>query len=201
MTSQRRIFKHRSGMTLQELLVSMAIVGFLTVIVFSTFSKSKDIGALKSVSRKLVIDLQGAQISAQGGVLFNGNTTYGYGVYLQSATSSYTIFADAVTSQNQVYNAGTDYLIKTVSLPTGSTGITVEKLLAGTDTVNRSPAHIFFRSPNGTGQMYFTGATPVNPVAIGKIRLRSTKLAVCYDVEITTNVGTVRENRKPPACP
>lgn len=180
--------RHRFGFTLVELLFVIAISGILATIIFSNFSLEKDRSSLKTASRQLQSDLQAMQSKGQSGVLYNGNPTSGYGLYLDQTNpnnKSYILFADT-TGATHVYNSGQDAIMLTRNLPTN---ITISSINPG------NPANIVFSAPNGTAYLNASTSSPVI-----NIKLMSSKLNLCYTVTVAPYVGTFTETRNT-TCP
>ncbi len=186
-----KILSARPAFTLLELMVTIAITGFLTTILFSTFSLEKNRNFIKSSVRTLQNDFQAMQTNAQSGVLTGAVVPAGYGVYVPNAGTTgtlgttYIIFAD--TDNSGTRNSNTLEDIRTVTFTTAS-GVRISKISGAytqLDTV--------YSTPNGTALI--TGLTiPVHPTS-ATLYLKRTKPDVCYAVTITAGVGTISQKK------
>jgi len=199
---QRVQQKNGAGFTLIELLISIAIVGILSAMMFSNFSKEKDRNALKGFVQQLQTDLQGAQINAQGGVQTTGVTSLlGYGISLNG--SGYTVFAGQnITARYDTPLSPTlpDIITRTVNIPTG-TGVLISKFdgINSTGTViGGSRLDVQYLTPNGSAKIaYNNGFTDFNSAII---YINSTKLNVCYAITVTAGVGTISQKQLASSC-
>lgn len=67
-----QFFAKRSGLSLIEILVSIAIISILTSITFSGFSREQRKSLIRRIAEQLQVDLQAAQIKAQSAVAYTG---------------------------------------------------------------------------------------------------------------------------------
>jgi len=198
---------HRA-FTLLELMVSVAITGLLSAIIFSSFSQEKNRNALKSTVATLQADIQAMQTNAQGGVILGLPTEpQGYGVSLPTSgplNGTYTTFGDR--NGNKIYDdSTTDAFVKRVTFSVPQ-GVSINKI---TGIIGINPPITYttrfdvdFIKPNGTAILRgVAGATIQNP-DIATIYLVSSKLSnVCYAITITSGVGTVSQKKFSSACP
>lgn len=188
--------RHHRGFTLIELMFTIAIIGILTVIIFSNFSKERDRNALKEVVNQTQNDIQILQTNAQAGVSVAGATPNGFGITFATASpSSSTTFADGLPGDNWWNGAAPDTLVRTRSF---NPDITIIRLTAGStlSTAAYSRADALFQAPNGKAVITATllAGGPTSPASIG-IVFKSTKLGVCYAIVINGNVGTVSKRQ------
>lgn len=187
--------KSGAGFTLVELLISIAITGFLAALMFNNFSKEKDRNALKTTVHQLQTEIQKMQTNAQGGVVTGTGVPLGYGVNIPSAGASsgtsFIVFADQAGNDFRRNSGDTD--IRTYTLPTG---VVIKKITDGSSTIyNR--LDVVFATPNGTA--IITGSTGSAP-SVAVIFIQSTKLNVCYAITVTANVGTVSQRQLATPC-
>lgn len=180
----------RRGFTLLELLVTIAISGILTAMMFTDFSKEKYRNNLKAAVRQVQVELQGAQTKAQAGLLLSGFSVVpnGYGFLILNGTS-YNLFANTLvcTGGGSIpCDDNTDCGAQTCS--SGSVDMDLAtRTLPGAGDITIAPVNqkIEFTKPNGR-------AVITNPsVPTATLYLKSTKLNICYAITVTANVGTV----------
>lgn len=190
--------KSGAGFTLVELLISIAITGFLAALMFNNFSKEKDRNALKTTVHQLQTEIQKMQTNAQGGVVTGSGVPKGYGVYIPqagSSGSSIVVFADQAGTDFRHNSGDTD--IRTYTLPTG---VTINKLSNGS-AASYTTLDIVFATPNGTAKV--TGnIAPSNADTpnVASIYIKSSKLNVCYAITVTKDVGTVSQRQLTSSC-
>lgn len=165
--------KSGAGFTLLELLITIAISGILTAMMFTNFSKEKDRNNLKAAVRQVQTDLQAMQTNAQAGLAQGASVPNGYGIYIAGAGSTYTLFSDM--NANNQYTAGEE--IRSRTLP-GATDVAIKP--------SSSLLSILFTKPNGKAVI-----TPSAPGIPATLYLRSDRLKICYAITVTSNVGTV----------
>ena len=116
--NQTKYQNNKSGFTLIELIVSIAIIGFVTTIGVVNYRSANKSSVLQLEAYKAATDIRRAQNMALGAIEFNFNPSArvpdAWGVYFDSASAdSYIIFADQ--DNNQIYNSG-DGIFATVNL-------------------------------------------------------------------------------------
>jgi prepilin-type N-terminal cleavage/methylation domain-containing protein len=174
--------QRRCGFTLLELMISIAITGILTAMVFTNFSQEKERNALKNAINQIQTDLQAAQASAQGGVLYNGAVQLGYGVSLTTNGTSHTTYRiDTVNSRPTV-------LTRTYATNGGVQIVAISGLQSPHTTMN-----IDYAVPSGNASL-------TDGPASTTITLKNTKLNICYAITVTSYVGTVSQRRLT-SCP
>lgn len=173
----------RRAFTLLELMITIAISGIITAMMFSNFASEKDRNNLKAAVRQLQVDLQASQTSAQSGILDNGVTTRGYGIWLRAGDSQYTKFSDQ--DGNFLHAAGNTEDRQTRIFPSG---VVIRKVCNSTSA--GTTVDMVFSRPNGTATTYCGTAQPTTTIIIG-----SGKLSVCYAITVVANVGTVSQRQ------
>lgn len=100
---------NKQGFTLVEMMVSMAILMFLTTMTFVYFRKSNDAQAVRSTVSALSDAIRTAQNYAQSGKLVNGQVPASFGVSVATISGVPTaiIYADTSSPANYTYDAAT----------------------------------------------------------------------------------------------
>lgn len=173
----------RRAFTLLELMITIAISGIITAMMFSNFAAEKDRNNLKASVRQLQVDLQAAQTNAQSGILDNGVTTRGYGIWLRAGDSSYTQFSDQDGNLLHAGAGSEDRLTR--NFPSG---VVIKKVCGS--TAAGTTADMVFTRPSGMATTYCGSAQPSTTIIIG-----SGKLSVCYAITVVANVGTVSQRQ------
>ena len=107
--NQTKYQNNKSGFTLIELIVSIAIIGFVTTIGVVNYRSANKSSVLQLEAYKAATDIRRAQNMALGAIEFNFNPSArvpdAWGVYFDSASADrYIIFADQ--DNNQIYTSG-----------------------------------------------------------------------------------------------
>lgn len=106
--------KNHQGFTLIELIVSIAIIGFVTTIGVVNYRNANKSSVLQIEAHKAATDIRRAQNMALGAIEFNGAVPAAWGVNFDGASADrYMIFADQ--DNNQIYNGG-DGIFATINL-------------------------------------------------------------------------------------
>ena len=96
---------NKSGFTLFELLISMAIIGIVTAIVVLRYGAFYSSVLLKSQAYELALDIREAQVFAVSTRLQFSEYREEYGIYLDtSLPNTYQLFLDNGTSEPAAYN-------------------------------------------------------------------------------------------------
>lgn len=106
-----------AGFTLIEVLVIIAIIGFMSGAMFTGQKTGEDNRKLNIDSQKLVQNLRKAQSYAMSAKKSDcaGNTIIPYGIsFNSSSASNYLLVADC--NNNKIYDSATDVLISTIIL-------------------------------------------------------------------------------------
>lgn len=181
--------KSGAGFTLLELLITIAISGILTAMMFTNFSKEKDRNNLKAAVRQVQVDLQATQNKAQAGVTLSGFSVVPTGHGFVPLTSiSYKLFANTLVCTDGVTpcDDNTDCGAQTC-LSTTAEKEPVTRTLPGAGDVTISPSsglNILFTKPNGKAVFN----PPASPTTL---YLKSDRLKICYAITVTAYVGTV----------
>lgn len=188
----------RPAFTLIELLISIAIVGILSAMMFNNFAKEKDRNAIKGIVHKLQTDLQGIQTNAQSGVQTTGATSLlGYGIAIPTGGATYRVFAEQNNSGRYDVVDPADISLRVVTLPTGVTVSKITGIPASTTVTTYTGLDVLYKTPNGT-------ATITNPgygaLSSAVIYIKSTKLNLCYAITVTAGVGTISQKQLSASC-
>jgi prepilin-type N-terminal cleavage/methylation domain-containing protein len=134
-------FSQAKGFTLIEIVVTLGIMAIiLTVGSFgSNIFNSK--ANLNSAAELMTSDLRTTALMAVNAQQFQDQITSGWGVYLDTATNSYTVFADL--DNNSVYNNKEKF--KTVKLPRN---IIINNLQFKGNNLNQGS--LYFQANNAT---------------------------------------------------
>ncbi len=116
-----------AGFTLIEIVVTMAIMGVIMTLSLVNFSSISSSSGSKLGNETLVSDLRSMAQKALMKEHFQGRPTYSWGVYIDCAAESYTLFADF--DGNKVYDPVEKYRTVDVS---GKMRL-VKGMLNGTD--------------------------------------------------------------------
>ena len=99
------ISKNKAGFTLIELLVTLAIIAMVTGIFLANYYGGETKSQLIEVTDNLLRDLRFAQSNSLGAVRYDGLVPAGgWGVHLETASSTYLMFADV--NNNLIYDTG-----------------------------------------------------------------------------------------------
>jgi len=134
--------------TLIELLVSIFIIILLAGIIFANYRASGEQFALQRSANKLAQDIRRAQQMAMSATEYQGEVPAGgYGIYAEANPNppyeqEYILFGNRDADDHQ-YNAGSDYLIETISV---EKGVTIADIKL--DGVSKSKIHISFIPPD-----------------------------------------------------
>ena len=173
-----RFGRGRSGFTLVELMISVAIIVILTAMIFGDFNHESSRNALKSAVHQLQTDLQGMQANAQGGVLTDGVAQSWYGVHVQAKDH-----ADSDTQGFAVFAAPT-LGAKNVLVTRTFTSEVFIRYVNG----NSGDGDITFQVPSGKAVLSTGGSTMT-------IVIESPQLNTCYAITVTADVGTVSQRQ------
>jgi len=129
-----KIMKHKSvlGFTILELMTTVVIIGIIAAIAVPYFDKSIKRIEFRSQTKDIVSNLRLARSMA----ITEKNP---YGIYFDSDALTISVFKDLANISSEIYDAGSDSLIKVDTLPT-------DFIYLGTTFSNSS---ILFR-PNGS---------------------------------------------------
>ena len=141
--------KSRSGMTIMELMITVAIVGIVAAMAVPRFQIGYERIKFRAATREITSQIRLARSYAV-------STKNQHGVYFDPATLSYTLFKDLVNTGAMQYDAG-DSIISLDTLPG------VFSFLA-TDDINNS---IVFRSNGSTSGTVNVVTMAVTPDIIG----------------------------------
>jgi len=140
-----------AGFTLVEMLVSISIIGIMTVIFLVNYHSTNKRSEIIVTAQKLATDIRLTQSYSLGSVEYNGAVPAGgWGVYFTTDTTDnnkYIIYADDGISAGQrveyFYDNETLEKYKEIMLPSGIiiNGITI-------DDQSRTEAHITFEPPD-----------------------------------------------------
>ncbi|MBI2984293.1 MAG: prepilin-type N-terminal cleavage/methylation domain-containing protein [Candidatus Kerfeldbacteria bacterium] len=191
-------FSKPAGLTLVELLISIAVIGILSSIVFVGFYQDRERSAVKRAAEQLQVDVQSAQNRAQSGVLTGGSLPAGYGVHFDVATPDrYLIFADALSGSppagDNEYRpppGGTDTIVTTVILPSR---VVVHRIGVISLTFDRGSAVFSVPNAQSTLRVWDAGGAASTPSSL-PITLRQTRANLCYSVTIVPS-GTVSQRQ------
>lgn len=168
-------------------MISIAIIGILTAIIFTNFSQEKDRNALKSAVHQLQTDLQAMQTNAQAGVVTSGYTVGGYGLWLtMSNVDSYKLFVDVQGTTLNLYDSG-DPTLTDRRLPANVIILRLSGVSNSFDWAN-----VVYRTPNASA-VFSIDHDQISSILT--IVLKHTTLNVCYAVTVTANVGTVSKRQ------
>lgn len=199
----------RAGFTLLELIITTAIIGILTAIMFTNFSKEKQRNALKASMNTLQVDLKAMQTNAQAGVIagcVSNTVPQGFGLMAsRGSSSSYILFTDGYNSTcgtTGVRDSGDrcEACNPDSDLATKKYQTDDEQLVKITDSLgvgDYARVDIAFLSPNGKAVITANGNIQLNGV---KLIIKGQKLKVCYAITVISNVGTV-SLRQLTTCP
>ncbi|MEK7637055.1 MAG: hypothetical protein AAB402_01515 [Patescibacteria group bacterium] len=188
-------------------MISIAIIGILTAIIFTNFSQEKDRNALKSAVHQLQTDLQAMQTNAQGGVLTGNTVQNGYGIYFNKANFlpsppnpssryGYILFADATTDTlGYLENPSTPSPDTNINTRVFPLGISIPRLADAVGT-SYSRVDLVFVKPDGRASINAFKESGGNdtPTSV-TVTLKSAKLDICYAITVTANVGTVSKRQ------
>ena len=107
MKKASKIFRagRRSGFTLTELLVVVAIIAIVTGVLAANYYGGENRDQVINTSANLVRDLRVAQSNSLGTIRYDGLAPLGgWGIHLNKASSSYLLFADL--NGNSIYDDG-----------------------------------------------------------------------------------------------
>ncbi len=194
----------KPGFTLVELLVSIAIIGILTSIVFVSFANQRERDSVKAAVAQAQIDLQDMQSNAQSGVLTGASLPAGYGMWFRvgsspSATNpvyklNYMMFADLPGDTANSWDTN-DSTIALKALPQD---VEVVGITDGDDNV-ASVVHAVYQVPNGNVVLTFLPLANPN-TSKATITFKQTKANLCYSISIIGDSGTVNR-RQLATCP
>lgn len=188
----------RRGFTLLEIMISVAIIGVLTIMVFVAFANEQSRNAAKRLAENIQIAIQEQQAAAQSGLTVSGVQPGAFGLAFSTGNAipqttpmvlRYIIFGDGLGggAMQQEYDNPAEY-IRNVNLPTN-----LRILSLVSNGVSYGRADITFDVPDGsvilkayvTTPPYVTLATPL------VITVRQTTDNICYSVTIQPKFGTV----------
>jgi len=111
----------KSGFTLVEMLVVMAIISILSVLVLSDYEQGGHQLSLRRSASYLCEDLRGAQEMAMSAKGINGGKIPpgGYGINLNVSATNYRIFGEISDPLNYVYDDGVDKEVSVTDLEAG----------------------------------------------------------------------------------
>jgi len=84
----------KSGFTLIEIVVTLAIIAIIFTIAANGFNRSNSDTNVRAAAETLTSDLRTAALYALNSEQFQLQTPYGWGVYFDLGANTYTIFAD-----------------------------------------------------------------------------------------------------------
>lgn len=186
--------KSRTGFTLIEILISIAIFAILTAIIFFNFANEKKRTAIKSAADQIGVDVQAMQTNALGGVVTGGSAQGGYGVHFDvDRYDQYILFADGLSGTPYVYDAGIDQVVTTQQWA-ASTGVRIGSLAS--DTAAARTADVTFVAPSGKAIITAKdmAGNPLTPTSL-IIFLNQSSLNVCYSLTVRSNVGTINRRQ------
>jgi prepilin-type N-terminal cleavage/methylation domain-containing protein len=155
--------KFSKGFTIVELIVVLAIFGFVSSIILFNYSGFSTNITIQDLSQQIALELRKAQVYALGThTLTGGGFPKGYGVYFDlSDPKHFTLFADIngnrqYDSIGQCGSAGAE-CVETFSINTGDK---IEKICTQNNTICGSQkTHIAFSRPNPDAHIV-TDTTP-----------------------------------------
>lgn len=169
----------QSGMTLIELLTSIAVIALISTLFIANYHSNIRRTDIIMTSQTAVSDIRQAQANALGLLEYQGEVPAGgWGIFFSTtASSTYTIFAD--NNSNRRFDVGEDNVVyggRTVQLPAT---IRVDQISLG-NAVNT--VHIVFLPPDPTTLISQAGGTAFPWVTV---RLRET---------VSSSTKTIRIN-------
>lgn len=199
-----------------ELLITAAIVGILSAIIFGNFLRERPRTELKNTVQRLQADLRAMQTNAQGGVVTNGTKRFGYGVYFFPSytvpsppsppnTYGYPTYADgfrlvSTDDFSEGFHEGTEPPDADLTKRPFPTNVRIEQLSDGAGT-NYNRADVVYTVPNGRAVV--NALTPAGswqkPTTL-RVTLKNSRINVCYSIEVTTPIGSV-STRQLRTCP
>jgi len=136
----------KSGFTMIELLVVMAIMGIIAAIALPSYNKARNSKELLLAREQIAGDIRMAQNYSYNVLKFTDGSfpAGGYGVHFDISTpKKYIIFADL--NDNQTYDAALE-TFQEINLPRS---VEISELRANGDSVDISPVDIVFKPPYG----------------------------------------------------
>lgn len=182
--SQRHSRNIGAGFTLLEILISTAIFAFLTAIVYVGFNQERDRSSVQRAAEQLQVDIQQMQNNAMSGIVLpTGDTASAYGIHIDrtSPYTNYTLYAVKKVD-------GTNVELKQTSVAAMG-----DNIIARIDTTPPSVVDsldLAFAVPTGAVTATIVPAVTPPPSNVS-IRLKNTKLNICYAVDVHPAVGTV----------
>ena len=134
------MFSKKSGFTIMELLVVLAIIAIISGFMVVNFRKGEEGGRLVRSAQQIAQNIRKVQNMALSSVEYQGEIPYAYGVYFsRDITDSYILFADKNPDSFRYNGEPPDKKIETINL---ERGIVI-------DSISPSPfLHIAFSPPN-----------------------------------------------------
>ncbi|KKR21084.1 MAG: hypothetical protein UT48_C0014G0018 [Parcubacteria group bacterium GW2011_GWE2_39_37] len=143
----KKIIKNKSGFTIVELLISISIIGMVSVLFYNNYRATSRQNVLAAASHQLAGDFRAVQGYASGAKKNNGSVPKGgWGIYLATTSANYIIFTDDDESKD--YNVVSE-LYRSVDLPVN---VHVDKIEVtkwdGTPVVGSSTVSTVFLPPD-----------------------------------------------------
>ena len=140
------VYKHKEGFTLIEFVVTISIAIFLSSIVLANYPEFRRKAHLQDATRKTVLAVHEAQVSASAGKEFGGVYGVGFGVYFTKGSSQFVTFGDL--DDNGVYGGGSE-LFETHELTSGYSVSDICTYVSetGGSVCGRSDLTVLFKNP------------------------------------------------------
>lgn len=192
----------RPAFTLIEILVSAAIMGTLTTIVFFNFSRQNQKQALADTIGTIGTELQHMTANAQSGILLNGAVPTQYGLHFDlfeldgSAKKSFITFGDLnpINSTATLYDSGGGEVIQTFKFPKTVTMYCISNI-AGQEY---SRLDLGYGLPGGKFTAVGTLRAPATTVAVTtetRVTLRDSRTNACRRIILRPGVTTFSQQQ------
>jgi len=212
---QRRLSRgcsHRPGFTVAELLVSVMILGLISVATVTSLVTSQQADQLATAARVLAADLRAQQsgaITAQNlktctdasakKIVCENSTAactdactslppYGIGLHLTKTSSTYDFFGDVDASKNEWKETDATEVIKRRAFASvGGQNVVVDDLIT---TASQPSIDVAFQRQNGTMVIDGCSGACASPVSL-RIVLRHTVSNATTEVDLNSYTGRI----------